>query len=377
MYDVVQIYAHVRSWNSQETAHPLIHGSIKFYDTQQSPLAQAKMSEGFFGNRSKLYIEGLHWGLITSSHILHQHDILDAYGHISVRNPDNASTFFLSRNMAPALMSTSSDIVEYKIDDGEPVEKDAPAGFAERAIHSEILKTFPSVNAVVHAHAREVLSYGVTGVPLKPVLHMAGFLGTEVPVWDINDGSGYLSSADERHDLLVRTQKVGHHLAAAFKPSTSSAFLTQKLWSALPTQIGGKTVDPASVPAHPVVLMRGHGFTTCAESLEAAVYQAIYTVEAAKAQTEAVLLHDAYFGETVDGKINVKIDVQGTGSGSGNLKDGKVKGEGKGIKYLSSAETEGTAIMNRDTVMRPWALWCREVEVNPLYRNEVKVQEES
>jgi len=326
------------------------------------------MSEGYFGERQKLYIEGLHWGLITSSHILHNYGVLDAYGHVSVRNPDNSSTFFLSRNIAPALLSSPSDILEYKIEDAEPVEKDAPKGFAERAIHSEIFKKFPSVNAVVHAHAREVLPYGVTGVPLKPVMHMAGFLGSEVPVWDINDASGYTSSSNDRRDLLIRDQKTGHHLAAAFRPSTSAGFLTQKLRSALPPQIGGNAPDPVNEPSHPVVLMRGHGFTTCAESLEAVVYQAIYTVEAAKAQTEAIMLHDAYFGASIEGKV----DVQGGGKISG----GKVKGEGKDIKYLSSNEADAAALMNRETVMRPWALWCREVEVNPLYRNEAKREEE-
>jgi ribulose-5-phosphate 4-epimerase/fuculose-1-phosphate aldolase len=326
------------------------------------------MSEGYFGKRTKLYIEGLHWGLITSSHILHQHHILDAYGHISVRNPDSSSTFFLSCNIAPALLSKSSDIVEYNIEDAEPVEKAAPEGFAERVIHSEIYKKFPNVNAVVHAHAPEVVPFGVTDVPLRPVMHMAGFLGTEVPVWDVNDASGYLSSSDERRDLLVKTQKTGHHLAAAFRPSTSAGFLTQKLRSALPTQIGGTQTDPSNDPTHPVVLMRGHGFTTCAASLEAAVYQAIYTVEAAKAQTNAILLHDAYHGRAMEGKVDVQ--------GGGKIQNGKVKNEGKDIKYLSGSEVDGTAQFNRDSAMRPWELWCREVEVNPLYRNEVKREDD-
>src|ERR1700753_3984154 len=104
------------------------------------------MSEGYFGSRDKLYLDDLHWGLITCSHILHHHGIVDAYGHVSVRNPDNPKTFFLSRNMPPALMSSVDDIVEYQIENSEPVEKDAPNGFAERCIHSEILKKFPSVN---------------------------------------------------------------------------------------------------------------------------------------------------------------------------------------------------------------------------------------
>jgi hypothetical protein len=137
--------------------------------------------------------------------------------------------------------------------------------------------------------------------------------------------------------------------------------------SALPSQIGGTTSDPATEPTHPVVLMRGHGFTTCADSLEAAVYQAIYTAEAAKVQSMALLTHNAYFGATVEGKVDVE--------GGGKLTKTKVKNEGD-VKYLSDREMSDTWAFSRETMMRPWALWCREVEINQLYRNEVKKEEE-
>ena len=93
------------------------------------------MSAGYFGKRDELYIDKLHWGLITSSHILHKHGIFDAYGHVSVRNPDNPSSFLMSMNMGPALLSSADEIVEYKIEDGEPVEKTDKQHFSERYIH--------------------------------------------------------------------------------------------------------------------------------------------------------------------------------------------------------------------------------------------------
>ena len=31
--------------------------------------------------------------LITANHILHYHDVVDAYGHISVRNPQDPNNF--------------------------------------------------------------------------------------------------------------------------------------------------------------------------------------------------------------------------------------------------------------------------------------------
>ena len=60
--------------------------------------------------------------LITANHILYHHKVLDAFGHISLRNPDNSHTFFMSHSIAPALVSSPSDIVEYNIEDASPVK---------------------------------------------------------------------------------------------------------------------------------------------------------------------------------------------------------------------------------------------------------------
>ena len=114
---------------------------------------------------------------ITALHILHNNNVLDAYGHLSVRNPNNASVFFMSRNEAPALVSSPDDIVEYYIQDASPTKPDAPNGFIERYIHSEIYKKYPGVNAVVHSHSTAVIPFSITPTPLKPCIHLAGFLG--------------------------------------------------------------------------------------------------------------------------------------------------------------------------------------------------------
>lgn len=115
---------------------------------------------------------------INALHILHNNGVLDAYGHLSLRNPGNPATFFLSRNVAPALVSSPNDIVEYHISDASPVKPDAPNGFIERYIHSEIYKRFSGISAVVHSHSPAVIPYSISNIPLKPVIHMAGFLGT-------------------------------------------------------------------------------------------------------------------------------------------------------------------------------------------------------
>jgi hypothetical protein len=181
--------------------------------------------------------------------------------------------------------------------------------------------------------------------------------GSNVPVWD---ASGHYPSG-AKHDLLIRDKTLGASLAAAFKPATSAGFIYSKVRSALPSQIGGAPPDPAKDPDHAVVLMQGHGFTTAAHGIEEAVYQAIYTKEAAKTMTTALTIRNAHFGHVVEGKIDVE--------GGGKIKSAKVKAEGD-LKYLSDKEASDAWEANQGTILRPWQLWCREVEVNPLYKNE-------
>jgi ribulose-5-phosphate 4-epimerase/fuculose-1-phosphate aldolase len=74
-------------------------------------------------------------------------------------------------------VSGPADIGEYLIADGSPVNGTV-GGYAERYIHSAILKAYPDTNAVVHSHSEDVLPYTVLNdISPEPVYHMAGFLG--------------------------------------------------------------------------------------------------------------------------------------------------------------------------------------------------------
>ena len=79
--------------------------------------------------------------------------------------------------MAPGVVSSSEDLIEYYVSDGSTVDPNAKKGYSERFIHGEMFKKFPGVNCVIHSHAEAVLPYVTSGVPLLPVFHMAGFLG--------------------------------------------------------------------------------------------------------------------------------------------------------------------------------------------------------
>lgn len=53
--------------------------------------------------------------LVLADHILANEGVLDAWGHVSLRDVRNPNRFLLSRAVAPAIV-TAADIVEYDLD---------------------------------------------------------------------------------------------------------------------------------------------------------------------------------------------------------------------------------------------------------------------
>jgi len=187
--------------------------------------------------------------LVTANLILFNEGVLDAFGHVSVRNPHNRDHFFLARNMAPGLV-TKDDILEFNLD-GEVVNDDPRKVYLERYIHSEIYRERDDVEAIVHSHSHSVVPFSVVkSAPLKPMCHMSGFMGTHVPIFEIRDVAG------DETNMLITSQELG-------------SSLTQSL---------GKNT---------LVLMRGHGSTVVAPSLKQAVYRAVYVEVNAQLQIEA------------------------------------------------------------------------------------------
>ncbi|EME40355.1 class II aldolase like protein [Dothistroma septosporum NZE10] len=297
--------------------------------------------------------------LITANHILHYHSVVDAFGHISVRNPQNPATFFISKSLAPALVSQREDLEEYYVEDASPVNKDAPKGYAERFIHSEIYKKYKSVNAVVHAHSESVLPFAINSVPLRPVFHMSGVMGSTVPVYDIQN---HYKSSDALHSLLVNNQHLGEGLANGFNPST----LTSKATSMIKNYITSSQPAPVDFPQHPTVLMRGHGFTCVASTIEECVYRAIFTCTNARVQTTALLMQGGYNQGLIAERFGLKEEQPGQA--------GVAKQEG--LKFLSEREAKDAWTAMQRHAERPWKLWCEEVRVCGLYRNGMEGEEE-
>src|SRR5438132_13545778 len=148
--------------------------------------------------------------LVIANRILAKEEVVDAYGHVSIRHPDNPKRFLIACSLAPELV-TADDIVELDLD-GQPLREDGRALYLERFIHAAIFEARPDVMAVVHAHAEDTLPFGIAdGTKLKPVIHSGSFIGLEVPVWDIADAFGDTN-------LLVTNIEQGRDLAKCLGP---------------------------------------------------------------------------------------------------------------------------------------------------------------
>ena len=200
--------------------------------------------------------------LALASRILANEGVLDAYGHVSIRHPGDPNRYLMARSRAPALIAPS-DILEFTLD-SKPVTPTGERLFTERFIHGAIYAARPDVKAIVHSHSPTVIPFGVSDVPLRPVLHLGAFLYGGVPVFEISEFTG-------DGEMLVRDQKLGDAVAKT---------------------LGNKIV----------VLMRGHGNVVFGPTLQHAVFRAIYTEVNARLQTTAIGL---------GGKVRYLSDAEG------------------------------------------------------------------
>ncbi len=175
--------------------------------------------------------------LVNANHILDHQKIVDAFGHVSARHPDDPALYLLSRSLSPGSV-TEADIQTYTLE-SEPLSP-GPAPYLERFIHGGIYKARSDVRAVLHCHAPPLVAFGVAGAKLRPATHMSAAMGQEAPIWDIRHRFG-------ETNLLVTNNDQADDLAVALGQST-------------------------------VVLMRGHGATLAGPDLPSVVLTAIYLV---------------------------------------------------------------------------------------------------
>jgi len=186
--------------------------------------------------------------LVAANRILAQQGVLDGFGHVSVRLDSDPTRFLMSRSLAPELV-TAADILIYDLD-GNAANAAGRALYRERFIHSAIYKARPDVQSIVHNHSPSIIPFGVNSLPLRPVYHMAAFIGERVPVFDIRRYCGMT-------DMLVSDPDRARGLVEVLGNSTA-------------------------------VLMRGHGSTVVGSTILVAVGRSIYLEMNARLQAQAI-----------------------------------------------------------------------------------------
>jgi hypothetical protein len=126
--------------------------------------------------------------LALANRIVANEGVLDAYGHVSMRHPDDPDRYLLSRSLAPELV-TPDDLIEYDLD-SRPVRDTNIAQYSERVIHGEIYKARPDVMSVCHHHAPAFMPLLATRTDYVPVFALGSIGGSKPPFWDQRDEFG-------------------------------------------------------------------------------------------------------------------------------------------------------------------------------------------
>jgi ribulose-5-phosphate 4-epimerase/fuculose-1-phosphate aldolase len=126
--------------------------------------------------------------LALANRILAHEGVLDAFGHVSVRHPNDPDRYLLSRSRSPLLIEPD-DILEFTLD-SEPMRPPKALLYAERVIHGCIYQARHDVVAVCHHHAPAVMPFCIAGKSIIPVFHLGAAMGEEAPFWDQYDEFG-------------------------------------------------------------------------------------------------------------------------------------------------------------------------------------------
>ncbi|MCQ8783058.1 class II aldolase/adducin family protein [Mangrovibrevibacter kandeliae] len=145
--------------------------------------------------------------LVLANHILAHEDVLDAFGHVSLRDPDSSGHYLLARARSPEVVE-ADDILRFTLD-SRPVDPHGPASYSERVIHGSLYQMRPDIGAVCHFHAPSIMPFCITGKPITPVSHLCATVGP-VQFWSSRDDFGDTN-------LIVGRPEEGDSLARAMQ----------------------------------------------------------------------------------------------------------------------------------------------------------------
>src|SRR3954466_13962753 len=91
--------------------------------------------------------------LVTGNRILAREGVVDSFGHISVRHPDNPQRYLLPPRRAPDCIE-KDDIMEFTLD-GTPGGAGGRAPYLERFVAGALYEARPNVMSLAPDHSGE------------------------------------------------------------------------------------------------------------------------------------------------------------------------------------------------------------------------------
>lgn len=178
--------------------------------------------------------------MVMVAKILQHQGVIDGYGHITARLPNHQ--ILSTPHMPPGKVAVRDLII---LDaDGNKIE-----GFGEpngeTAMHTSIYKARSDVQCILHYHADELVAVAATGQQIKVIANCAVAFYRGTPIYD--------------SPVLIRTEELGAKVAQT---------------------LGDKVA----------VLLRGHGGTVVATSLDQLLRHGLDLVRSAKIQIMAAPL---------------------------------------------------------------------------------------
>lgn len=202
--------------------------------------------------------------LATANRIVANEDIIQGFGHVSVRQP-KADTMLISRSLSPAFV-TADDVLEMTLD-GDVIGDDRRP-YGEHGIHRAIYRARPDVNAVVHHHAPAIIPFCITDVPYRPAYHQGMLFADGVPTFTDYDAEG---------GLLVVTEAEADRMARVLGP-------------------------------HRAQLLEGHGANTVGGDLQEAVVTTFYFVKNAELLLAGRALGEITWGVPAEDVARATVD---------------------------------------------------------------------
>ena len=211
--------------------------------------------------------------LALANRIAANEGVLDTFGHVSMRHPDNPRRYFLSKSSAPDMV-TADGLIEYDLD-SQALRDPGVAQYSERVIHGEIYKARPDVMSVCHHHSPAFMPLIATSTDYVPIFHLGAVGGIKPPYWDQHDEFGDTI-------MLVRTPEEGASLARA-------------------------------LGRHRMVLMKRHGVTITGESVRDCVFRAVQSCRNADFQVRAMSI--GKISSLTEGEVRLADEIAGKTTG--------------------------------------------------------------